>query len=232
MLIDLGGNLLPFFAEGARDIKNCAERLSELYYAGVDAAVLTPRYYPAKRSVEDFVSYREQVLHSLSYNMPEKCPALYLGCEVYVDERLKYIPTISELAVLGTHTLIAYMPESEWDSSLIDTLEAIRSVGIEVLIAHIDRYPESYADDIFKCGYRAIIDASAFVGMANLRRRKKFLAWIDEGHIAGIGTSFEAEEKHVGEIVAKVVDVLGEERAERLAETGARVLAGAVKITS
>ena len=231
MFIDLGGNLLPGFTDGVKDVKACAERLSALYRAGVDAAVLTPRYYPAKRSVEEFLDFRERVLHNLSYNMPEKCPALYLGCEAYVDERLKYIPTIGELTVLGTRTLIAYMPEGEWDGSLIDTLEAIRAVGIDVLIAHIDRYPDRYAEDLFKCGYRAILDASAFVGMVNLRHRKKFLSWIDDGNVVGIGTSFEADEKHVGEIVAKVVDVLGEERAEKLAESSARVLAGAVQIT-
>lgn len=232
MLIDLGGNLLPSFVDGSRDVKACAERISALYNAGVGAAVLTPRYYPAKRSVEDFLDFRQRVLLSLSYHMPDKCPALYLGCEVYVDERLKYISTIGELTVLGTRTMIAYMPEGEWEGSLIDTIETIRAVGIEVLIAHIDRYPEKYAEGLFKCGYRAIIDASAFVGISNLRRRKKLLSWIDEGHVVGIGSNFEPDEKRSGDIVAKVVDILGEERAERLAETGARVLAGAVKITN
>lgn len=232
MFIDLGGNLLPGFTDGAKDVKACSERLSELYQAGVDAAVLTPRYYPAKRSVEEFLKFRKNVLRALSLNMPENSPVLYLGCEVYVDERLKYISTIGELAVQGTRTLIAYMPEGEWDGSLIDTLETIRAVGIEVLIAHIDRYPERYAEDLFKCGYRAILDASAFVGMANYRRRKKFLSWIDEGRIVGIGTSFEADEKHVGETVEKVLAFLGEERAEKLAESSARALAGAVQITN
>ena len=230
MFIDLGGNLLPGFADGAKDVKSCAERLSALYRAGVDAVVLTPRYYPAKRSVEEFLNFRVKVLDSLSYNMPEEFPVLYLGCEAYVDDRLKYISTIGELTVQGTRTLIAYMPEGEWDGSLIDTLEAIRAVGIEVLIAHIDRYPDRYAEDLFKCGYRAILDASAFVGMANHRRRKKFLSWIDEGYVAGIGTSFEADEKHVGETVEKALAFLGEERAEKLAESSARVLAGAVQI--
>ncbi len=232
MFIDLGGNLLPAFAEGSRDVKSCAERLAALYRAGIAAAVLTPRYYPAKRSVEEFLEFREKVLYNLSYNMPENCPALYLGCEVYVDERLKYISTIGELTVLGTRTMIAYMPEGEWEGSLIDTIEAVRAVGIEVIIAHIDRYPDKYAEDLFKCGYRAIIDASAFVGMSNLRRRKKILTWIDEGYVVGIGTNFEPDEKRVGEIIAKVTDLLGEERARKLAESSARLLAGAVQITN
>lgn len=231
MLIDLGGNLLPGFSGGSGDVRSCAERLSALHRAGIAAAVLTPLYYPAKRSVEDFTAYRNSVLQNLSYNMPEHSPALYLGCEVYIDERLKYISAIGELTVWGTHTMIAYMPEGTWEGALIDTLEAIRASGVDVLLAHIDRYPEKYAEDLFKYGYRAILDASAFCGVSNLRHRKKYLSWIDEGYVVGIGSNFDADEKRVGEIVLKVTDVLGEERAAKLAEAGARVLSGAVQIT-
>lgn len=232
MLIDLGGNLLPGFAGGMADVRACAGRLSALYSAGIAAAVLTPLYYPAKRSVEEFVDYRQKVLHNLSYNMPENSPALYLGCEVYIDERLKYISSIGELAIWGTHTMLAYMPEGTWEGALIDTLEAIRAAGIDVLLTHIDRYPEKYAEDLFRYGYRAILDASAFWGMSNLRRRKKFLSWIDEGYVVGIGGNFNADEKRIGDIIAKVTDILGDERAAKLGEASARVLSGAVQITN
>ena len=256
MIFDLGGNILPAFAEGTKGIKACSERLAVLYSAGVDAAVLTPRYYPAKRSIEDFVAFRKNVLHTLSYNMPENCPALYLGCEVYIDERLKYISKIDELTVWGTRTMIAYMPEGEWNAPLFDTIEAIRAVGIEVLIAHIDRYNDRYAESIFKYGYRAIIDVSAFVGFSNLWRRKKYLSWIDQGYVIGIGSNYEVkkrrianfifktancvglqlnektnEKKRISRIIAKAVKVIGEERLGKLAESSARVLTGAVNLT-
>lgn len=256
MFIDLGGNLLPAFADGTRDVKACAERISSLYKAGVNAAVLTPRYYPAKRSVEEFLEFREKVLHTLSYNMPDKCPTLYLGCEVYVDERLKYISTIDALTVLGTRTMITYMPEGgEWEGSLIDTIEAIRAVGIEVLIAHIDRYPVGYAEDLFKYGYRGILDVSALVGISNLHRRKKLLTWIDKGYIVGIGSNYEvknkqickiikkaadyvgiqinfrSDEKKLARIIAKATAAIGKERLKKLTRATEKVLRGALQIT-
>ena len=40
MQIDLGGNLLPGFVGGSKDIESCAERLRILYSAGIAAAVL------------------------------------------------------------------------------------------------------------------------------------------------------------------------------------------------
>ena len=257
MNIDLGANLLPGFADSAGDGRTCAKRISALHSAGIVAAVLTPRYYPAKRSVEDFIAFRSNILHNFMISAPKERPVMYLGCEVYIDERLKYISTISKLTVYGTNTIIAYMPEGKWEGSLIDTLDAIRAVGIDVVIAHIDRYPEQYAEDLFEYGYRAIIDASAFVGISNFFRRDKLLSWIDEGYIVGIGSNFVEgknwiirliskvvnlfgyqinfkadENKKLTKMIARVNAIIGEERAAKLDELSAKALAGAVQITN
>ena len=122
MLIDLGANLLPGFVSGSRDIESCAERIKILYSSGLGAALLTPRYYPAKMSVGEFTKLRNTVLMNLSDHMPKKSPALYLGSEVYVDERLKYISDIGDLAVMGTRTVFAVMPEGAWETALLDKL--------------------------------------------------------------------------------------------------------------
>ena len=231
MQIDLGGNLLPGFVGGSKDIEICAEKLRTLYSAGIAAAVLTPRYYPAKMSVEEFLSLREKILIDLSNNMPKKCPALYLGSEVYLDERLKYISDIGSLAIFGTRTIIIDMPEGVWESALLDTLYAIKMADYEVLIAHIDRYPEGYVNDLFKLGYKGIIDASAFLGVVNLFRRRQFLEWIESGEIVGIASNFDSDEKRDHEKIFKLYGILGEDRAHALDETSARYLAGAVQIT-
>ena len=231
MLIDLGANILPGFVGGSRDIESCAERIKILYSSGLGAALLTPRYYPAKMSVDEFVALRNNVLMNLSEAMPKKSPVLYLGSEVYVDERLKYISEIGDLAVMGTRTIIAAMPEGAWETALLDTLYAIKMADYEVLIAHIDRCPDWYAEDLFKLGYRGIIDISALLGVTNLFRRKQLLDWIDEGHIVGLATNFDADEKRAYEKIMKVHSVIGDKRAAALAESSARALAGAVKIT-
>lgn len=231
MQIDLGGNFLPGFVGGSKDIEICAEKLRTLYSAGIAAAVLTPRYYPAKMSVEEFLSLREKILMNLSNNMPKKCPALYIGSEVYLDERLKYISDIGSLAIFGTRTIIIDMPEGVWESALLDTLYAIKMTDYEVLIAHIDRYPEGYVNDLFKLGYKGIIDASAFLGVVNLFRRKQFFEWIESGDVVGIASNFDSDEKRAHEKIFKLYSVLGETRAHALDEKSARYLAGAVQIT-
>lgn len=231
MLIDLGANLLPGFVGGSRDIEACAERLKILYSSGLGAALLTPRYYPAKMSVAEFVGLRSNILMKLSDNMPKRTPALYLGSEVYVDERLKYISDIGDLAVMGTRTIITVMPEGAWETALLDTLDAIRMADYEVFVAHIDRCPDWYAEDLFKLGYRGMIDVESLVNLTNIFKRKQLLDWIDEGYIAGLATSFSADEKRAHEKIMRVHSVLGDKRAEALAESSARLLAGAVQIT-
>lgn len=229
MLFDLGGNILPGFVGGSRDIESCAERIETLYSSEVKAVLLTPRYYPAKMSVDEFVALRNNVLLKLSHAMPRRAPVLYLGCEVYIDERLKYIPSIGELAAVGTRTIIADMPDGAWETALLDTLDGIRMADYEVLIAHIDRYPVQYAEDLFKLGYKGLIDVSAFVGVSNIVRRKKLLEWIDKGHVVGLASNFEADEKRAHEKIIKVHGVIGPQRSAMLAESSARYLVGALQ---
>lgn len=229
MLIDLGANLLPGFVAGSKNIEESVERMRTLYSAGIAAAVLTPRYYPAKMSVEEFVDLRSRVLANFSENMPKRSPILYLGSEVYIDERLKYISTLGKLAVMGTRTIIADMPDGVWETALLDTLDAIRMADYDLLITHIDRYPEQYAKDLFKLGHKALLDVSAFSGMANLMRRKQFLYWIDEGNVVGLAGNFISEEKRAHEKIMKIHEILGDERSSRLAESSARYLSGAIQ---
>ncbi len=227
MLIDLGGNLLPGFVGGSKDIEECAERTRTLYSAGIAAAVLAPRYYPAKMTVGEFATLRDKIIMSLCEHMPKKRPVLYLGSEVYIDERLKYIASIGELAVRGTRTIIADMPNGVWETALLDTLDGIRATDYEVLVSHIDRYPVQYAEALFKLGYKAIIDAQAFSGVANLMRRKQFFTWIDEGHVVGLASNFDPDEKRAHEKILKIHEIIGDERSALLAESSAHYLSGA-----
>lgn len=229
MLIDLGGNVLPGFVGGSRDIDICAERIRTLFSSGLGALLLTPRYYPAKMSVEEFLDLRGRVLEKLSARLPARSPVVYVGCEVYIDERLNYISSIGKLAAVGTRTILADMPSGAWETALLDTLFGIRAADYEVLVSHIDRHPISYAEDLFKLGYKGIIDIGSLLGVSNLFRRKKLLEWIDRGDVVGLASSLAADEQRAHECLIKVHGVIGDERSEKLAEASAKYLAGALQ---
>ncbi len=222
-MIDFAGSYLPGFIGGEQDISVCTEKIRNLCSAGVDTMILTPRYYPAKLGVAEFIARRDKAIAGLVPGK-KRFPKIIPGCEVYIDERLKYISEIGKLAVKGTRTIIADMPAGIWESALLDTLYGIQIADYEVLISHIDRYPVQYAEDLFKLGYRGLIDISAFCGIANIFRCKRYFEWIDKGYIVGVGSNFEHDEKRAHEKTLKLPRILGEERMKMLAERGGKIL--------
>ncbi len=222
-MIDFSGSYLPGFIGGEQDVSACTERIRDLCSAGVDIMILTPRYYPAKLSVAEFISRRDKAISGLAPGK-KRFPKIIPACEVYVDERLKYTSEIGKLAIKGTRTIIADMPAGIWESALLDTLYGIQSADYDVLISHIDRYPAKYAEDLFKLGYRGIMDISAFCGISNIFRCKKYFEWIDKGYIVGVGSNFEHDEKRAHEKTLKLPRIIGEERMKALAERGAKIL--------
>ena len=227
MLIDFGANLLPGFVGGTTDVASCIERIKDLGAFGVAAAVLTPRYYPSKMSTDEFVARREKMLQKIFPELPSKRPVLYVGCEVYIDERLKYISDIGKLAVNGTRTIIASMPVGVWESALLDTLISLKNADYEVIVTHVDTLPVQYAEGLFALGFKGIADASVFSGLVNLKKRKQIISWIDNGNIVAIGSNYEIDDQQKNSKTEKVRSVIGNERTEKLAVSSAELLAGA-----
>lgn len=227
MLIDLGANLLPGFVGGTTDVSSSVERIKDLGAFGVAAAVLTPRYYPSKMSTDDFLNRREVMLNKLSAELPVRRPVLYVGCEVYTDERLKYIHDIGKLAIKGTRTIIASMPEGIWENALIDTLLSIKNADYEVVITHLDSAPVQYAEGLFKLGFKGIADASAFSGLMNLKKRKQMISWIDDGKIIGLGSNYEFDDPQKNTKTERIRTVIGDDRTQKIAVSSAELLAGA-----
>ncbi len=222
IMIDFAGNFLPGFIGGPKTVAQGAERISALCRSGIDIMLLTPRYYPAKLSVAEFIARRDKAIADIKPKKP--FPAIIPACEVYIDERLKYISEIGQLAIAGTHTIIADMPDGIWESALLDTIYGIQSTGYDVVISHIDRYPAKYAEDLFSLGYKGIIDISAFCGISNVLRCRKYFEWIDKGNIVAIGTNYTADEKKPIEKLLKIQKIIGQERMKRIESESKRVL--------
>ena len=227
MLIDFGANLVPGFVGGSGDMASCVERIKDLHSFGVAAAVLTPRYYPSKMTTAEFTDRRKRILEKLYAELPVKRPALYVGSEVYVDERLKYIHDVESLAIQGTHTVITVMPNGVWEDALLDTLISIRNAGYEVLVSHVDSIPLQYAQALFRLEFKGIADASVFSGLTNIKKRKQVLSWIDNGNIVALGSNFTADDQNKHFKTERIRTVIGNERSEKLAVKGAQLLAGA-----
>ncbi len=221
-MIDLSANYLPGFIGGSEDSKSCALRIKNQQASGVEVMVLTPRYYPSKLSVEEFIERRDKAINALG-NGSGRYPKLVKACEVYVDKELDSISTIGRLAVEGTRTIIADMPSGAWESDLLNTLYGIESADYKVVIAHIDRYPKRYAEDLFALGYRGIADVSAFYGF-NFFKHKRLKKWIDDGNIIGIGSNFDRKCRNERDRMSRLPEIIGKARTEKLERESRRLL--------
>ncbi|MGM9642083.1 MAG: CpsB/CapC family capsule biosynthesis tyrosine phosphatase [Eubacteriales bacterium] len=222
-MIDFSANYLPGFIGGSADGKSCSQRIKKLRAAGVDVMILTPRYYPSKLSVEEFIDRRDGAVEALG-NGGGRFPMLIKACEVYIDKSLDSISTLGMLAIGGTRTIIADMPSGAWESELLNTIYGIQSADYDVIVAHIDRFTTAYAEDLFELGCKGTVDVSAFFGLSGFFRRQKLFRWIDEGKIVGIGTNFDRDNRHACDLMSRLPQILGKERTKKLEQTGKRLL--------
>ena len=256
MTYDFHAHIWPCADHGSRSEEDTEAQLAILRASGVKQVVATPHFYPDNwHSAADFLAFRREREAMLRPLLAKTDLSVYAGAEVLLSEGIDRMEGLRELCIAGTNVLLLEMPFFRWNERLYQTVASLTCSGMCVLLAHIDRYPDRYAEDLFKCGYRGILDVSALVGLPNRRRRKKLLSWIDEGYVVGIGSNYEvknrrlckiikkaadyvgiqinfqSDEKRLGKIIAKATAVIGEARLKKLAVSTKKALTGAVKIT-
>ncbi len=227
MMIDVTAKVLPGADGGCKNKEEAAVCLRQYCEMGIGAVVATPYYTPSRTTISRFATARRRAVGDFASIYNKDMPKVYMGAEVLVDERLNTMPDIYRLAVDGTRLIIADMPQTEWDSYLIDVLSGLVSSDFDVLIAHLNRHPIEYAESLFALGFVGQLDISAFSGFGGIKNKKRYLNWIDNGYIVSLGDALGGECDKPPERLWRVLDILGDDRTQMLAEKTAKRLAGA-----
>ena len=140
-IIDFHAHILPKADHGSASVKTSCEQLAVLYDAGVEGVVATPHFYPQNDSVSAFLERRERTAREL-LSADVKRPRIYLGAEVLVCEGMDHMPDLERLCIEGTDVILLEMPFGFWRDEHIDAVSRIARSGLQVVMAHIDRYPE------------------------------------------------------------------------------------------
>lgn len=226
-MIDICARFLPSADGECKSPEESALRLMQYSEMGVGAVVSTPYYEPSRQSLVKFASTRRRAVGAFAPCHNKKMPAIYMGAEVLLDERLNTMPDIYRLAVDGTRLIIADMPSTEWDSYLIDVLGGLLNSDFDVLVAHLNRHPIEYVESLFALGFVGQLDISAFTGFAGLKNKKRYLSWIDNGFVVALGGAIDETCEKPAERLYRAFDILGDDRIDMLAEKTAKRLAGA-----
>lgn len=166
--------------------------LRQSWKQGVDGIVLTPHFYADKDSPESFLRRRQVAAHQLYEQVGRlrNCPILLLGAEVHYYRGMGHSDALRSLCIGRSNCVLIEMPFGRWNSYILQDIEEIYTrLGLNVIIAHIDRYlglePASMIEDL-RSIRRVYFQANAdFFLQKNTRRRAVKMLKNREIHFLG-----------------------------------------------
>ncbi len=189
-MIDFHTHILPGMDDGSKDVHQSLEMLRMEQKMGIDTVFLTPHFYASQNSPETFLNRREEAWQRLQEGLEEDLPQLLLGAEVQYYESIGYAENLRSLCVQGTNLLLLEMPFNRWDDRVVRTVLDLNGTdGIQIVLAHIDRYLKFVKEDIWalfqRNGILMQLNASAFSGWLH---RRKAVSLMQNGTVQFIGS--------------------------------------------
>lgn len=190
-MVDFHTHILPGMDDGSKSTRESMEMLRMERSQGIDTVVLTPHYYSRQNSPEAFLRRRQHAWEQLSGSLEEGMPQLLLGAEVQYFENMGNLENLQALCIQGTRLLLLEMPFCHWDDRVIRTvLELNGSNGLQIVLAHIERYlsfpQNSQALELLRrSGILMQVNASFFEGWL---RRRKAVSMLKSGEFHLIGS--------------------------------------------
>lgn len=192
-MIDIHSHILPEMDDGAENVEASLELLRLSVEQGVEAIVATPHFYPHNEDPDTFLKRRDEAVKRLlsgGYSADGGMPRVYLGAEVAYYPGIGSSSQLASLCIVGTRTLLLEMPFCRWsDSVLSDVFKLRERAGIQVVIAHIERYIDMQHGNVRKLllGSGILLQSNAEY-FINKKTSKKALKHIACGEIQLLGS--------------------------------------------
>lgn len=190
--IDSHTHLLPGMDDGAKDVGESEQMILSLREQGIEEVFLTSHYYSHRESVNKFLRRRERSFCLLKsvlehYNMKYR-----LGAEVYAIPAIFNYSNLDDLCIEGTDLLLLEMssPKSDPEHEINIIKEIYSRYSVDVLLAHIDRYPFMMKRKVFNRFVSVGVHMQLNLDFldADFLTRKKCLKYLRQGHIQFLAT--------------------------------------------
>ena len=140
-MIDTHTHILPGIDDGAQSVSESLSMLRRSKAQGVDTVVLTPHFYPARESVESFLTRRAAAFDQLRNALTEDLPRLVLGAEVAWCPGLEHMEELTELTMGQSNYLLLELPYMAWTEEELGGVRCLIQDGRVVpVIAHVERF--------------------------------------------------------------------------------------------
>lgn len=190
--IDSHTHLLPGMDDGAKDVGESEQMILSLREQGIEEVFLTSHYYSHKETVDKFLQRREKSFRLLRpvlerYNMKYR-----LGAEVYAIPAIFNFVNLDDLCIEGTDLLLLEMssPKSDPEHEINIIKEIYSRYSVEVLLAHIDRYPFMLKRKVFNKFVRLGVHMQLNLDFldSDFLARQKCLKYLRQGYVQFLGT--------------------------------------------
>lgn len=142
-MIDFHTHILPGIDDGSKDIQMTEQMLEKEAASGVTLVYATPHFYAHRTGVSGFLERREASCRKVKALLDERkdLPALRVGAEAYYFRGMGKAEHTPKLCVEGTNIFLLEMPFEQWtDEVYKDTKDLIQRRGLQVILAHVERY--------------------------------------------------------------------------------------------
>ena len=179
MIVDFHSHILPCCDHGSTSVEMSVLQVRSALKAGIDLIVATPHYYNNNDTIDEFISRRSKCYEVLSRELKaQKIEAsIVLGAEVNLQtDLLDHKDRLKDLCISGTKYMLVEPPIfTEWTNWVYNSIRGLRDLGIEPIIAHIDRYNEKNLKKLFENDYLYQINVSSLTTFSGRRKINRFL---------------------------------------------------------
>lgn len=189
-MIDFHTHILPCIDDGSQSLHESLSLIREEGRQGIDAVVMTPHFYADENDPATFLKKRNKAWKQLAPYLWSELPKVYLGAEVQYFEGICAVEDIQHLRILGTEYLLLEMPFARWsDRMLDDVLELNERDGMQVVLAHIERYMAFNPDKTWSMlREHGVLMQSNVSFFENWKTRRRAMSMLERGEINLLGS--------------------------------------------
>lgn len=193
MVVDFHAHILPGMDHGCGNLEVCARQLEAAERAGVDMVVATSHFYPHVENVQSFLKRREEAWGKVQPILSGRMPQILLGAEVLLSGGMDKMDGLQELCIKGTNILLAEMPFVPWEKDIWETLVRLEDkTGLEVVLAHIERYCRKDRERVLQAGYLVQVNSSFVKTIAG---KKIVKAFVERRSVAALGSDIHGVDR-------------------------------------
>ena len=236
-LLDFHSHILPGIDDGSKNLEMSMEMIRQSVSQGITGIVLTPHFYADSDEPEAFLERRQgaadQLLPAARAEFPDM-PFL-LGAEVHYYRGMGQSALLERFCIGNSNMVLVEMPFRSWSEKVLRDIEDIGShLGLQVLIAHIDRYlsmeKPAYIEAL-RYDAKAVIQANADFFL-QFRTRRKAIRMLRRGEIHLLGSdchNMGVRAPNLGPAVSYIEAKLGPDALAAVNAQGERVFRQAAK---